>query len=189
MFKTEQKTQVTASGAHIYLHSQDYQKAVALGIAMEKSIGVDDPAAGNPNKFAVPHRFVLGMLGEFAFAQFLTNYGIKYEWNPQANGKSDKGDFVLYVKGARLVIDVKTIAHYRTSVMLAEREYYKNPRWRYVVARQAGGDGSNHFEIHGIANVKDFTEAIMRDNRIVWECALPKLKSPAYITSHCDLVD
>lgn len=179
-----EKPSLVNSSQEIYLEPRQYEAAIRLGQEMDATVGND--YKNDPNgSFAVADRYILGMLGEFAFMQYLHNYGVKYDWNPQATGKSDDGDFTLYWEGKPVIFDVKTLRGHRQSLLVSKREYEKKHDWRYAVVRQ-GTNGGRYFQIMGICRREDLVFDTFPDGQEVWKLPVQNLKNPGTIVSFCD---
>lgn len=182
--KSNFESRASIGGIDIYLSPPEFDAAVKLGREMDATVGND--FKGDPNGFGVPDRYVLGMLGEFAFAQMLRNFGLRFEWDPRATGKSDNGDFTLFYKGKPFTIDVKTLRGHRQSIMLSQREYDKqHTNWRYAAVRQHGGE--RYYTIHGICSYGDFYQRMLDDGKTVYERRLGELKGVGALTANCDM--
>lgn len=166
----------------IILDTHSYNEAIRLGEEMHRSIGNSETSK---NGYAVANRFIVGMIGEFAFAAFLDLYGVRYDWQPKADGKSDSKDFALYSNGKKLIIDVKTLSTHSDRLLLFEREYEKIKAngWRVVFCEIIK---ENKVEILGVANHTNFYLQEVNGLGKRYVCMLSELKAPSLIVTYSD---
>jgi len=85
---------------------------VQTATAYENAVLSTDTIKNTENRsgHSAPRRYYIGSIGEQAFARYLDNAGIGYQYQPKADGRSDEFDFVLSYGGNPYRIDVKTTA-------------------------------------------------------------------------------
>jgi len=109
---------------------------------------------GNYTGLSEQDRWYFGYLGEWAFNEFLKINDAKkvIEWQRDANGFADDGDFFFDAK----IIDVKTATKpFHKNLMMPDAQFQRTRKDFYVAVRLTGDDA----EILGFATTKDFEDA------------------------------
>lgn len=105
----------------------------------------------NYTGLVTPDRYYYGALGEIAFARFLTDNKVSFDWKLSPDGKADNGDFIIADK----VFDVKTSSKEYADRLLVSKAQRSVHKADYYVAVKI--IGSNAFII-GLVRDKSLSE-------------------------------
>jgi hypothetical protein len=148
---------------------------------LEKQIlGSGVTSRPNYTGFETPHRYVVGYMGEFGFASYLEQIERRFTHVVNANGTSQKSEFVVWCRGEATAIEVKT----RTRADAAELYRYEK-QWdegsAITVGARMGADGTS-VELMGWIWTRDLmSEEAERVHGMKWrEFASGKARAVAY---------
>ena len=83
-------------------------KQVIFAKNVEKEIISNLPEHKNPNGMEREGRYYIGTVGELAFGAHLKRLGKKFDYLVRTDGKSDDGDYRVYMDSRNVKVDVKT---------------------------------------------------------------------------------
>lgn len=119
------------------------QKAIAT--AYEKAVLRSLKPTPNYTGIAASRRFYWGHLGELSVTDLLQERGIRYKWEPVADGNSHYDDIVVYMDGIPLSVDVKTASDKSHKYCATPKAQWTKP-YLYLGARV----NNNIMEIWGV---------------------------------------
>lgn len=133
---------------------------VAIAEAIERKVKANFKRDRNYTGLKADRRYYFGALGELAFYKAITSRFIKMRYEPATDGKADKCDFNVWVKGSMVDLDIKTASQATHSyLMVPAAQIAKHPVTVYVAARVDG----NEVEFLGYAYLRDLEATDITD--------------------------